>query len=95
MLYRISVAWSVAVALAVATDRRKSVCGDCWYSAGYSHFLSIWINAAGKLTERNQEARLRGEDALRKRDILNKHRVRCSFVNIMDQCMKSDCVYFV
>ena len=31
------------------------MCGDCWYSAGYSNFLSIWINAAGKLTERNQE----------------------------------------
>ena len=59
----ISVAWSVAVALAVATDRRRS--------------MSPW----------------RGR--LRKRDILYKHRVRSSFVNIMDQCMKSDSVYFV
>ena len=58
----ISVAWSVAVALAVATDRRRS--------------MSPWRGLA-------------------QRDILYKHRVRSSFVNIMDQCMKSDSVYFV
>ena len=67
-----------------------------------SHFLSIWINATGKLTERNRicgycidrprsTSPWRGR--LRKRDILYKHRVRPSFVNIMDQCMKSDCLF--